>query len=177
MRAFAAAGIAVLPHKDQLLAQVAYGNRAIALLTELGYRTAEDLAWLSAAALLRWTGEMVYSPARHIGRSALAADSESLQFNSTPKACSDPVPPRPSEELKSPRSHPKSIGQGGGLPERLLWLYAPARVVRLTGKYRARCPRRRSHLTRLVRPHNHLAFRPPARRRLGCYECGVTGGP
>ncbi len=84
-KAFAAAGIPILPHKGPLLALAAYGDlamrqfadldilihpsdlpRAIAVLAELDYRPAEDLAWLSPSALLRWTGEMSYASPRGV---------------------------------------------------------------------------------------------------------------
>ena len=79
-RAFTAAGVPILPHKGPLLALAAYGDlalrqyfdldilihpsdlpRAIAILDQLGYRPAQDLAWLSPSALLRWSGEMSYT--------------------------------------------------------------------------------------------------------------------
>jgi len=82
-RAFALAGIEVLPHKGPLLARIAYGDlalrtfedldllvhaadlpQAIAVLSEMGYRPPPELAWLSPSALLRWTGEMSYSSSR-----------------------------------------------------------------------------------------------------------------
>ena len=78
-KAFTEAGIPILPHKGPLLALAAYGDlamrqfadldilihpsdlaRTITLLGDAGYRVAEDLAWLSPSALLRWTGEMSY---------------------------------------------------------------------------------------------------------------------
>ena len=79
-KTFTAAGIPILPHKGPLLALAAYGDlamrqfadldilvhpadlpRAIATLAQRDYRPAEDLAWLSPSALLRWTGEMSYT--------------------------------------------------------------------------------------------------------------------
>jgi hypothetical protein len=79
-KVFAAADIPVLPHKGPLLAQIVYSDlalrqfadldilvhpsdlpAAIALLTNRGYRTIEDLQWLSPSALLRWTGETCYT--------------------------------------------------------------------------------------------------------------------
>jgi hypothetical protein len=85
VRAFDAAGIAVLPHKGPLLAQAAYGDlamrefadldilihpsdlpRAIAILAELGYRVNDRLTWLKPSALLRWTCEMSYISPRGV---------------------------------------------------------------------------------------------------------------
>jgi hypothetical protein len=78
-------GIPILPHKGPLLALAAYGDlamrqfadldilihpsdlpRAIAILVELDYQAAEDLAWLPPSALLRWTGEMSYTSPRGV---------------------------------------------------------------------------------------------------------------
>jgi len=80
VKAFAEAGIPVLPHKGPLLAQAAYGNlamrqfvdldvliqpadlsRSIAVLAGLGYFPQRDLAWLSPGTLLEWTGEIPYT--------------------------------------------------------------------------------------------------------------------
>ena len=79
-RAFAEAGIPVIPHKGPLLAQAAYGDlamrqfadldllvhpadlsRSITVLAGLGYFPPSDLAWLSPGTLLKWTGEMPYT--------------------------------------------------------------------------------------------------------------------
>jgi len=79
-QAFTAAGVPILPHKGPLLALAAYRDlamrqfadldilihpldlrRAIAILAEMGYHPAEDLAWLPPSALLRWAGEMSYT--------------------------------------------------------------------------------------------------------------------
>jgi len=80
MKTFAAANIAVLPHKGPVLAQTAYGDltlrqfsdldllihsadlpAAIQLLAECGFLPPPDLAWLSPDALIHWTGEMSYT--------------------------------------------------------------------------------------------------------------------
>jgi hypothetical protein len=80
VKAFAEAGIPVLPHKGPLLAQAAYKDlamrpfadldllihpadlsRSIAVLAGLRYFPQSDLAWLSPGALLKWTGEMPYT--------------------------------------------------------------------------------------------------------------------
>lgn len=80
VKAFAEAGIPVLPHKGPLLAQAAYGDlamrqfadldllihpadlsRSTTVLAGLGCFPQSDLAWLSPRALLQWTGEMSYT--------------------------------------------------------------------------------------------------------------------
>jgi hypothetical protein len=77
VRRFQAAGLSLLPHKGALLALSAYGDlslrafadldilvpeamldQALALLSEEGFSRDPPLAWLSAKALKRWTGEV-----------------------------------------------------------------------------------------------------------------------
>lgn len=83
--AFAGAGIAVLPHKGPVLAQMAYRDlalrhmadldllvrpedlgRSIALLAANGYTPQEGSASLSPSALLRWAADMTYWSPRGI---------------------------------------------------------------------------------------------------------------
>ncbi|MGA2953028.1 MAG: nucleotidyltransferase family protein [Caulobacteraceae bacterium] len=76
-RSLQAAGVPILPHKGPVLALAAYGEiglrecadldvlvpedrlaEALQVLARAGYARDTDLAWLSASALRRWTGEV-----------------------------------------------------------------------------------------------------------------------